>query len=174
MLDEEEGDTLINVNIVDDEKAEKNVELKKKKPDYNPYDAGDVDEYGMVIHVFLYMFIHIHSKYWFVCLLHTSNNKSYYFVKILKYIVHFFQFKEKNVLEKYDEEIVGAKKEKFQLGSGGKYNTDPEKQMDEIRRQLREQSDSLGGVSLNPINEYLTPQEAAVSRLPLLHAVLIF
>lgn len=106
--------------------------------------------------------------------MHTSNNKSYYFVKILKYIVHFFQFKEKNVLEKYDEEIVGAKKEKFQLGSGGKYNTDPEKQMDEIRRQLREQSDSLGGVSLNPINEYLTPQEAAVSRLPLLHAVLIF
>lgn len=86
----------------------------------------------------------------------------------------YFQFKEKNVLEKYDEEIVGAKKEKFQLGSGGKYNTDPEKQMDEIRRQLREQSDSLGGVSLNPINEYLTPQEAAVSRLPLLHAVLIF
>lgn len=59
MLDEEEGDTLINVNIVDDEKAEKNVELKKKKPDYNPYDAGDVDEYGMVIHVFLYMVIHL-------------------------------------------------------------------------------------------------------------------
>lgn len=59
MLDEEEGDTLINVNIVDDEKAEKNVELKKKKPDYNPYDAGDVDEYGMVIHVVLYMFIHL-------------------------------------------------------------------------------------------------------------------
>lgn len=117
VLDEEEGDTLINVNIVDDEKAEKNVELKKKKPDYNPYDAGDVDEYGM--------------------------------------------FKEKNVLEKYDEEIAGAKKEKFQLGSGGKFNTDPEKQMDEIRRQLREQSESLGGVSLNPINEYLTPQELA-------------
>lgn len=83
----------------------------------------------------------------------------------------YFQFKEKNVLEKYDEEIVGAKKEKFQLGSGGKYNTDPEKQMDEIRRQLREQSETLGGVSLNPINEYLTPQEAAVSRPPLLHAV---
>lgn len=66
MLDEEDGDTLINVNIVDDEKAEKNVELKKKKPDYNPYDAGDVDEYGMVIHVhvllvYVYKFtMHIH------------------------------------------------------------------------------------------------------------------
>ena len=48
VLDEEGGDTLINVNLVDEEKAEKNLELKKKKPDYNPYDAGDVDEYGMV------------------------------------------------------------------------------------------------------------------------------
>ena len=76
--------------------------------------------------------------------------------------------KEKNVLEKYDEEIEGAKKKKFELGFGGKYNTDPEKQMDEIRKQLREQSHSLGGVSLNPINEYLTPQEAAVSSLSLL------
>ena len=47
-MDEEGGDTLINVNLVDEEKAEKNLELKKKKPDYNPYDAGDVDEYGMV------------------------------------------------------------------------------------------------------------------------------
>lgn len=63
MLDEEEGDTLINVNIVDEEKAEKNVELKKKKPDYNPYDAGDVDEYGMVhvLLVYVYKFtMHIH------------------------------------------------------------------------------------------------------------------
>ncbi|XP_062604721.1 U4/U6.U5 tri-snRNP-associated protein 1-like, partial [Saccostrea cucullata] len=117
VLDEDEGDTLVNVNLVDDEKAEKNVELKKKKPDYNPYDTGDVDEFGM--------------------------------------------FKPKNVLDKYDEEIEGVRREKFELGSGGKYDTDPEKQMDEIRRQLREQSQSLGGVTLNPINEYLTPQEAA-------------
>jgi hypothetical protein len=51
VLDDEEGDTLINVNLIDDEKAEKNVELKKKKPDYNPYDVGDVDEYGMVIYI---------------------------------------------------------------------------------------------------------------------------
>lgn len=50
----------------------------------------------------------------------------------------YFQFKEKNVFEKYDEEIVGVKKEKFQLGFGGKFNIDLEKQMDEIRRQLRE------------------------------------
>lgn len=82
MLDEEEGDTLINVNIVDDEKAEKNVELKKKKPDYNPYDAGDVDEYGMVIHVLL---VYVYKYYAYtlkilVCLLHTNNNDNYFFV----------------------------------------------------------------------------------------------
>lgn len=57
MLDEEDGDILINVNIVDDEKVEKNVEFKKKKLDYNFYDVGDVDEYGMVIYVlFVYVY----------------------------------------------------------------------------------------------------------------------
>lgn len=47
-MDEEEDDVLINVNIVDDERAEKNVENKKKKPDYKPYDEPQFDEYGMV------------------------------------------------------------------------------------------------------------------------------
>lgn len=56
MLDEEEGDILINVNIVDDEKVEKNVEFKKKKLDYNFYDVGDVDEYGMVYVLFVYVY----------------------------------------------------------------------------------------------------------------------
>lgn len=37
VLDEKE-DVLVNVGLVDREKAEKNVELRKKKPDYNPYD----------------------------------------------------------------------------------------------------------------------------------------
>lgn len=36
MLQEEE-DVLVNVNLVDKERAEKNVELRKKKPDYLPY-----------------------------------------------------------------------------------------------------------------------------------------
>ncbi|KAI1903209.1 hypothetical protein AGOR_G00024870 [Albula goreensis] len=38
---EEEEDVLINVGLVDKEKAEKNVELKKKKPDYKPYDEEE-------------------------------------------------------------------------------------------------------------------------------------
>ncbi|XP_036443637.1 U4/U6.U5 tri-snRNP-associated protein 1 isoform X1 [Colossoma macropomum] len=38
---EEEEDVLVNVGLVDREKAEKNVELKKKKPDYKPYDEEE-------------------------------------------------------------------------------------------------------------------------------------
>ncbi|XP_023415343.1 U4/U6.U5 tri-snRNP-associated protein 1 isoform X2 [Loxodonta africana] len=34
---QEEEDVLVNVNMVDKERAEKNVELRKKKPDYLPY-----------------------------------------------------------------------------------------------------------------------------------------
>ncbi|XP_037621325.1 U4/U6.U5 tri-snRNP-associated protein 1 [Sebastes umbrosus] len=42
---EEEEDVLVNVNMVDKEKAEKNVELKKKKPDYKPYaEEESVDD----------------------------------------------------------------------------------------------------------------------------------
>ena len=36
------------MNIVDNEKAAKNVELKKGKPDYNPYADEEVDELGNV------------------------------------------------------------------------------------------------------------------------------
>ncbi|XP_029012291.1 U4/U6.U5 tri-snRNP-associated protein 1 [Betta splendens] len=47
VLDEEE-DELVNVEIVDKEKAEKNVELKKKKPDYKPYEEEEsVDDMVM-------------------------------------------------------------------------------------------------------------------------------
>ena len=48
VLDEEEDDVLVNVNIIDDERAQKNVENKKKNPEYKPYDEPEFDEYGMV------------------------------------------------------------------------------------------------------------------------------
>ncbi|XP_023273213.1 U4/U6.U5 tri-snRNP-associated protein 1 [Seriola lalandi dorsalis] len=38
---EEEEDVLVNVGLVDKEKADKNVELKKKKPDYKPYEEEE-------------------------------------------------------------------------------------------------------------------------------------
>ncbi|KAJ7307540.1 hypothetical protein JRQ81_009565 [Phrynocephalus forsythii] len=41
VLEEEGGDVLVNVNIVDQEKAKKNVELRKKKLDYKPYEEEE-------------------------------------------------------------------------------------------------------------------------------------
>jgi len=46
VLDDDAEDTLINVNLIDDEKAAKNVENKKKKPTYQAYDEPEFDEYG--------------------------------------------------------------------------------------------------------------------------------
>ncbi|XP_064624219.1 U4/U6.U5 tri-snRNP-associated protein 1-like isoform X2 [Lineus longissimus] len=44
----DDGDeTLVNYNIIDDEKAAKNVENKKRRPDYQPLDEGNVNEFGM-------------------------------------------------------------------------------------------------------------------------------
>ncbi|XP_078284258.1 LOW QUALITY PROTEIN: U4/U6.U5 tri-snRNP-associated protein 1-like [Rhinoraja longicauda] len=40
---EEEGDILVNVNMVDKERAEKNAEMKKK-PSYKPYEDESVDD----------------------------------------------------------------------------------------------------------------------------------
>ena len=34
--------------MIDAEKALRNIENRKKKPDYNPYDDAEEDEYGMV------------------------------------------------------------------------------------------------------------------------------
>ena len=43
----EEDDVLVNVNVVDSEKAAKNIELRKGKPAYNPYDDEE-EELGEV------------------------------------------------------------------------------------------------------------------------------
>ena len=45
ILDDDAMDTLVNVNVMDEEKAEKNViDIKKAKQAYNKYDAEDVDD----------------------------------------------------------------------------------------------------------------------------------
>ena len=49
--DEDDPETLINVNMIDAEKALRNIENRKKKPDYNPYDDAEEDEYGLVGHI---------------------------------------------------------------------------------------------------------------------------
>lgn len=47
VLDDDE-DVLENVNMLDDEKAAKNVDNKTKKPDYKPYDDDEFDEFGIL------------------------------------------------------------------------------------------------------------------------------
>lgn len=116
VLDDDNDDVLMNVNMLDDEVAKKNVENKKKNFDYKPYDEAEEDEYGM--------------------------------------------FKAKNLLSKYDEEIEGQKKKIFELGAGGKYSTEEDKNMERIRQQLREQSQTLSIPSLTLASEYYTPEEA--------------
>ncbi|XP_073461284.1 U4/U6.U5 tri-snRNP-associated protein 1 [Aquarana catesbeiana] len=51
VLDKDDSDVLVNVNIVDHEKANKNVELKKKRPDYKPYEEQEsVDDMVVLRH----------------------------------------------------------------------------------------------------------------------------
>lgn len=116
VLDDDNADVLMNVNMLDDEAAKKNLENKKKKVDYKPYDEAEEDEYGML--------------------------------------------KPKDILGKYDEEIEGEKKKSFELGAGGKYSNDDDRQMDRIRQQLREQSQTLSLPSMMIASEYYTQDEA--------------
>lgn len=45
---DEGDDVLENVNLVDSEKAERNVENRKGRPGYQPYEDTEVDEFGIV------------------------------------------------------------------------------------------------------------------------------
>ncbi|KAH6926014.1 hypothetical protein HPB50_012953 [Hyalomma asiaticum] len=45
---DEADDVLENINLVEAEKAERNVENRKGKPGYQPYDDTEVDEFGIV------------------------------------------------------------------------------------------------------------------------------
>lgn len=69
---DEDDDCLVNVNMLDDERYKKNIENKKNKGTYNPYDVEEVDEFGIV--------------------------------------------KERDLLEKYNDEIDGEKRDSFQIG----------------------------------------------------------
>lgn len=51
VLDEDEADVLVNVNMIDKERADKNVELKKKRPEYKPYEEEEsVDDMVVLRH----------------------------------------------------------------------------------------------------------------------------
>lgn len=44
---QEDGDVLVNVNLVDTERYKKNNEIKKQKPGYQPFEEAEYDELGL-------------------------------------------------------------------------------------------------------------------------------
>ncbi|KAM8969488.1 U4/U6.U5 tri-snRNP-associated protein 1 isoform 2-T2 [Sarcophilus harrisii] len=113
---QEEEDVLVNVNLLDKERAEKNVELRKKKPDYRPY-AEDESVDDMAV------------------------------------------FKPRSILAKYDEELEGERPHSFRLDRSGAADGARERELEEIRANLRQQAQSLTMTGPRLASEYLTPQE---------------
>ena len=48
ILDEDDNDVLMNMNMLDDERACRNVDNKLKKPGYKAYDEDEFEESGLV------------------------------------------------------------------------------------------------------------------------------
>jgi U4/U6.U5 tri-snRNP-associated protein 1 len=121
VLDENAGDTLVNVNIADDEKAKKTqVEAKKFKTGYNAYEGEEVDEF-------------------------TG------------------ELKKRNMLDKYDEEVDGIKKDSFTIGKSGNFNEEEEKlkERERIKRKLKsKRMESLELPALRVASDYYTTEEA--------------
>ncbi|ELT94176.1 hypothetical protein CAPTEDRAFT_182381 [Capitella teleta] len=115
ILDEDASDVLSSVNIMDDETAKRNLDNKKKRPDYNPYEGEEVDEYGML--------------------------------------------KQREILGKYDEVLDGAKKQTFQLGSGGKYDAAHEKKMQDMRAAFKAKGETLSLPAPVVAKEFYSPNE---------------
>ena len=47
-MDEDDNDVLMNMNMLDDERACRNVDNKLKKPGYKAYDEDEFEESGLV------------------------------------------------------------------------------------------------------------------------------
>ncbi|KRX20328.1 U4/U6.U5 tri-snRNP-associated protein 1 [Trichinella nelsoni] len=120
VLDDSE-DVLINPTLVEQQQWKRNVENRKKKPDYDPFEE-EVDEFGML--------------------------------------------KEKVLLKKYDDEIVGIKKESFKLGQDGAVDISKEAALRELSKQLREGVQSLNSAPLEIAREYYTTEEMAKFKKP--------
>ncbi|XP_072031054.1 U4/U6.U5 tri-snRNP-associated protein 1-like [Amphiura filiformis] len=118
----EDDDVLMNYNLLDDEKATKNVELQKKKPAYRAYDEPEYDEFGV--------------------------------------------FKPRAILDKYDEEIEGAKIESFTLDGAGGASMNEEARMQRIRANLKRQAITLQSRAPTIASEYYSYQEMESFKKP--------
>ncbi|XP_076232011.1 U4/U6.U5 tri-snRNP-associated protein 1 [Calliopsis andreniformis] len=119
VLDEGE-DVLVNVNITDEERYQRNIINKTKKPGYDAYDDDNFDEFGLP---------------------------------------------KKNVLEKYDEEIEGEKKDNFVLGVNNKDTK--QSKLDYVKQRLaNKRLESLHLAEPKLASEYYNDEELAKFKKP--------
>lgn len=120
MLEEGE-DVLVNVNITDEERYQRNIFNKTKKPGYDAYDDDNFDEFG---------------------------------------------FPKKTILEKYDEEIGGTKKDTFTLGINNIKDMKQNK-LDYVKQRLaNKRLESLQLTEPKLASEYYNEEELAKFKKP--------
>ncbi len=124
MDDDEDADVLVNVNLMDDERAKKNVENRKQRgADYKPYD-DDFDEEG--------------------------NFRG-----------------QRDILDKYNEELEGEKKKSFRLGAKGMYDSSDSKFIEKLNEEHKARAIRLGDMSeLQVAKDYYTNQEMEAFKKP--------
>ncbi|OAD60134.1 U4/U6.U5 tri-snRNP-associated protein 1 [Eufriesea mexicana] len=117
---EEGEDVLVNINITDEERYQRNILNKTKKPGYDAYDDDNFDEYG---------------------------------------------FAKKTILEKYDEEIEGEKKDTFVLGTNIK--DVKQNKLDYVKQRLaNKRLESLQLTEPKLASEYYNEEELAKFKKP--------
>lgn len=122
ILDEDDNeDVLVNVNIIDTEKANKNLKNKNQRAGYKAYDEEDDETGGLKI---------------------------------------------RGLLDKYDEEIDGAKKSSFRIDGSGRGNLEGENEMDQIRASLKAHQVSLELDAPQLARDYYTEEEMVKFKKP--------
>ncbi|XP_076628102.1 U4/U6.U5 tri-snRNP-associated protein 1 [Colletes latitarsis] len=117
---DESGDVLVNVNITDEERYQRNILNKSKKPGYDAYDDDNFDEFG---------------------------------------------FSKNTILEKYDEEIEGEKRDNFVLGINMKDAR--QSKLDHVKQRLaNKRLESLQLAEPKLASEYYNEEELATFKKP--------
>ncbi len=122
--DDDDADVLVNVNLLDEERAKKNIENRMKRgKDYKPYDDDDFDEDG--------------------------------------------HFRQRDILDKYNEELEGERKKSFRLGARGTYDSSDAKFIAKLNEEHKARAIRLGDMhELTVAKDYFTSQEMEAFKKP--------
>lgn len=118
---DEGDDVLVNINITDEERYQRNILNKTKKPGYDAYDDNNFDEFGLP---------------------------------------------KKKVLEKYDEEIEGEKKDTFVLGTNNVKDIKQDKLSYVKQRLANKRLESLQLAEPKLASEYYNEEELSKFKKP--------